>query len=68
MDGLLHCQSQRQAEYVLKRIEQRLRECGLEIHPNKSGIIYCKEKKIVLGNLSELALIFLVLHLDQGGA
>lgn len=43
-DGLLHCRSKRQAEYVLKRIEQRFRECGLEIHPEKSGIIYCKDK------------------------
>jgi len=43
-DGLLHCRSQRQAEYVLKRIAQRFRECKLEIHPVKSGIIYCKDK------------------------
>jgi RNA-directed DNA polymerase len=43
-DGLLHCRSQKQAEYVLKRIERRFRECGLEIHPKKSGIIYCKDK------------------------
>lgn len=43
-DGLLHCQTQKQAEYVLRRITQRFKECGLEIHPNKSGIIYCKDK------------------------
>ena len=43
-DGLLHCQSLRQAQYVLERIEQRFLECGLEIHPAKSGIIYCKDK------------------------
>jgi len=43
-DGLLHCRSLRQAQYVLKRIEQRFLECGLEIHPQKSGIIYCKDK------------------------
>lgn len=43
-DGLLHCQSKRQAEYVLKRIAKRFRDCGLEIHPDKSGIIYCKDK------------------------
>jgi RNA-directed DNA polymerase len=43
-DGLLHCRSQRQAEYVLKRIAKRFRDCGLEIHPDKSGIIYCKDK------------------------
>jgi len=43
-DGVLHCQSQKQAEYVLKRIERRLHDCGLDIHPEKSGIIYCKDK------------------------
>ena len=43
-DGLLHCQTQKQAEYVLKRIGQRFRECDLEIHPEKSGMIYCKDK------------------------
>ena len=43
-DGLLHCKSLRQAKYVLDRIAQRFRECGLEIHPGKSGIIYCKDK------------------------
>lgn len=43
-DGILHCRSQKQAEYVLKRVAQRFKECGLEIHPGKSGIIYCKDK------------------------
>ncbi|WP_375331612.1 group II intron reverse transcriptase/maturase [Candidatus Tisiphia endosymbiont of Temnostethus pusillus] len=42
-DGLLHCQSQEQAEYVLQVIRQRFQECGLTIHPDKSGIIYCKD-------------------------
>lgn len=43
-DGLLHCKSHRQAKYVLKRIETRFKECGLTIHPEKSGIIYCKDR------------------------
>jgi RNA-directed DNA polymerase len=43
-DGLLHCRTQRQAEYVLRRIAQRFSDCGLAIHPEKSGIIYCKDK------------------------
>jgi len=43
-DGLLHCTSKRQAEYILKRIARRFNECGLDIHPDKSGIIYCKDK------------------------
>lgn len=42
-DGLLHCKSRRQAAYVLRRIAARFRQCGLEIHPDKSGIVYCKD-------------------------
>jgi RNA-directed DNA polymerase len=43
-DGLLHCQSRRQAEYVMQRIAARFRECKLEIHPDKSRIVYCKDR------------------------
>ena len=43
-DGLLHCKSRRQAEYIMKRLGRRFRECGLAIHPDKSGIIYCKDR------------------------
>lgn len=43
-DGILHCRSKLQAEYVLKRIARRFQDCGLAIHPEKSGIIYCKDK------------------------
>ncbi len=42
-DGLLHCRSLKQAELVLKRISQRFMECGLEIHPEKTKIVYCKD-------------------------
>jgi RNA-directed DNA polymerase len=41
-DGLLHCKSLKQAEYVLMMITKRFKECALEIHPTKSKIIYCK--------------------------
>jgi RNA-directed DNA polymerase len=57
-DGLLHCQSQRQAEYVLERIAQRFYECGLEIHPEKSGIIYCKDRNRK-GNYKRISFDFL---------
>ncbi len=42
-DGLLHCKSQSQAEYVMNLISERFRECGLEIHPDKSSIVYRKD-------------------------
>jgi len=42
-DGLLHCKSQRQAAYVMRRISERFRQCGLAIHPDRSSIVYCKD-------------------------
>ena len=42
-DGLLHCKSQRQAEYVMRRISERFRECGLEIHADKTSIVYRRD-------------------------
>lgn len=43
-DGLLHCKSKRQAEFVLRKLTSRLVECELELHPDKTKIIYCKDK------------------------
>ncbi len=43
-DGLPRRKTLSQAEYVLKRISARFRECGLEIHPDKSGIVYCQDQ------------------------
>ena len=42
-DCLAHCQSQKQAEQVLYAIRKRLKECGLELHPDKTKIVYCKD-------------------------
>jgi len=43
-DGLLHCKSKRQAKFVMKRLTARLKQCSLGIHPDKSSIVYCKDK------------------------
>jgi RNA-directed DNA polymerase len=43
-DGLIHCKSKSQAQFVLARLTQRLEEVGLEIHPEKSKIVYCKDR------------------------
>lgn len=42
-DGVVHCKSKAQAKLVLQRITQRLVACGLEIHPDKTSIVYCKD-------------------------
>ena len=42
-DVLVHCRSRRQAEAVLKAIRGRFEQCGLELHPTKTKIVYCKD-------------------------
>lgn len=42
-DILAHCSSLKQAEKVLEAIRARLKECGLELHPEKTKIVYCKD-------------------------
>jgi hypothetical protein len=44
-DAVIHCSSQAQAEKLLSNLDNRLKECGLEMHPEKSKIIYCKDTK-----------------------
>jgi RNA-directed DNA polymerase len=42
-DVIYHCKTQRQAEWVLEKIQQRLGQCQLELHPEKTKIVYCKD-------------------------
>jgi RNA-directed DNA polymerase len=42
-DGLVHCETERQAKEVQKALEQRFKACGLELHPTKTKIVYCKD-------------------------
>lgn len=42
-DGLLHCRSLPQARALRDALGQRFRECGLELHPTKTKIVYCKD-------------------------
>jgi RNA-directed DNA polymerase len=44
-DVLAHCNTKEQAEYVLAAIDRRLRQCKLELHPEKTRIIYCKDSR-----------------------
>jgi len=40
-DGVVHCRSEAQARYLKARLERRLRECKLELHPQKTQIVCC---------------------------
>ena len=42
-DAIVHCVSERQARYVRAAIAERLAKVGLELHPDKTKIAYCKD-------------------------
>jgi RNA-directed DNA polymerase len=42
-DVVVHCKDEQQARYVLRRITERLARCKLEVHPEKTCIVYCKD-------------------------
>ena len=43
-DAIVHCRTEGQAQEVRAAIAARLRECGLELHPEKTKIVYCKDE------------------------
>jgi len=42
-DAVIHCVSERQARQVREALASRLVEVGLELHPDKTRIVYCKD-------------------------
>jgi len=43
-DGVIHCKTKEEAENLLIQLKERFAECKLELHPDKTKIIYCKDK------------------------
>jgi group II intron reverse transcriptase/maturase len=42
-DAVLHCVTERQAHQVLAALQERMAEVGLQLHPDKTRIVYCKD-------------------------
>jgi RNA-directed DNA polymerase len=42
-DGVIHCNTESQARDLLARLAERLGSLGLELHPEKTKIVYCKD-------------------------
>ncbi|MFC5472420.1 group II intron reverse transcriptase/maturase, partial [Paraherbaspirillum soli] len=42
-DVICHCTSKAQATILRQAIQKRLAECKLELHPDKTKIVYCKD-------------------------
>lgn len=43
-DAIYHCRSETQARWLKTKMEQRLAQCRLELHPQKTKIVYCKDE------------------------
>lgn len=41
-DIIVHCETERQARFILRTIRERMRSCKLELNPEKTKIVYCK--------------------------
>ncbi len=42
-DGVVHCQTMVGAQRLRDSLDKRFAECGLELHPTKTRIVYCKD-------------------------
>lgn len=42
-DIVIHCHTESQANYVLDRVQQRLNDCNLSAHPEKTSIVHCRD-------------------------
>jgi len=43
-DAIIHYKSEQKALEILEALKARLKECKLELHPQKTKIIYCQDK------------------------
>src|SRR6266436_178623 len=42
-DVIAHCRTEKQAQEMRKAIAERLQTCGLELHPEKTKVVYGKD-------------------------
>ena len=43
-EAIVHCRTEAEAQDVRAAIATRLHECRLELHPEKTKIVYCKDE------------------------
>jgi len=42
-DAVCHCKSEAQALWLRRKLDERLSDCGLELHPEKTHVVFCKD-------------------------
>ena len=58
-DAVIHCRTKGEAVEVKRQLEERLAEVGLELHPDKTKIVYCKDSNRPGGEHEEIQFDFL---------
>lgn len=43
-DGVVHCSTKEKAMQILEALKERMQACLLELHPEKTRIVYCKDR------------------------
>lgn len=44
-DAVIHCKTEAQAQELKRNLEERLKDCGLELHPEKTKIVFCGQER-----------------------
>jgi hypothetical protein len=42
-DVICHCHSRAEAERLMEALRERFASCGLQLHPQKTQVVYCKD-------------------------
>lgn len=58
-DAVVHCATERQAREVLAALEARMAEVGLQLHPDKTMVVYCKDGKRRRADCAQTSFTFL---------
>lgn len=68
-DAVVHCASQAQARRVLEALHERMADVGLQLHPDKTTIVYCKDsnRRATFARTSFTFLGFTFRHAVHGG-
>jgi RNA-directed DNA polymerase len=64
-DAIIHCERMNEALRIKAALERRMEECGLQLHLEKAGIVYCKDSNRTAKGMSKTSFDFLGYTFDQ---
>ncbi|BAV07727.1 group II intron reverse transcriptase/maturase [Filimonas lacunae] len=58
-DAIIHCRNMKEAESLKAALYERLKACGLELHPEKTQVVYCKDSNRRQKGMKQMSFDFL---------